>query len=198
MEIRFNVVIFTFLGLFGNLLKQERIILSRKYRESQTDWFGKRGIPWHVTVATKREGDEMQILTFVHIFKPCNQDNCAVLAVMADVIRQLKITVPNLASVYYRQDNAGCYHCGATIVCARVLGEQFGVSIKRLDFSDPQGGKGPCDRKAVTIKSHLRVHLNSGSDIKTPAEMSDAILSSGECPGLTLLCVNQPHLLSNL
>ena len=26
--------------------------LPRKYRESQTDWFGKRGIPWHVTVAT--------------------------------------------------------------------------------------------------------------------------------------------------
>lgn len=64
-------------------------------------------------------------------------------------------------------------------LCARVLGEQFGVSIKRLDFSDPQGGKGPCDRKAVTIKSHIRVHLNSGSDIETPAEMSDAILSSG-------------------
>ena len=101
--------------------------LPRKYRESQTDWFGKRGIPWHVTVATKREGDEMQMLTFVHIFKPCNQDNCA---------------VPNLASVYYRQDNAGCYLCGATIVCARVLCEQFGVSIKRLDFSDPQGEKG--------------------------------------------------------
>ena len=153
--------------------------LPRKYGESQTDWFGKRGIPWHVTVATKREGDEMQMLTFVHIFKPCNQDNCAVLAVMVDVIRQLKITVPNLASVYYRQDNAGCYHCGASIVCAGVLGEQFGVSIKRLDFSDPQGGKGPCDRKAATIKSHMRVHLNSGSDIETPAQMSDAILSSG-------------------
>lgn len=116
--------------------------LPRKYRESQTDWFGKRGISWHVTVATKREGDEMQMLTFVHLFKPCNQDNCAVLAAMADVIQQLKITVPNLASVYYRQDNAGCYHCEATIVCARVLGEQFGVSIRRLDFSDPQGEKG--------------------------------------------------------
>ena len=22
--------------------------LPRKYRESQTDWFGKRGIPWHI------------------------------------------------------------------------------------------------------------------------------------------------------
>lgn len=26
--------------------------LPRKYRESQADWFGKRGISWHITVAT--------------------------------------------------------------------------------------------------------------------------------------------------
>ena len=163
--------------------------LPRKYRESQTDWFGKRGIPWHVTVASKREGVEMQMLTFVHIFEACNQDSCAVLAVMADVIRQLKIKIPKLESVYYRQDNAGCYHCGANMVCARVLGEQFGVTIKRLDFSDPQGGKGPCDRKAATIKSHMRIHLNSGNDIETPAQMVDAILSSGGVPAVNIsLC----------
>ena len=163
--------------------------LPRKYRESQTDWFGKHGIPWHVTVASKREGDEIQMLTFVHIFEPCNQDSCAVLAVMADVIRQLKITIPQLESVYYRQDNAGCYHCGAIMVCARVLGQQFGVNIKRLDFSDPQGGKGPCDRKAATIKSHMRIHLNSGNDIETPAQMVDAILSSGGVPAVNItLC----------
>lgn len=163
--------------------------LPRKYRESQTDWFGKRGIPWHVTVASKREGDEMQMLTFVHIFEACNQDSCAVLAVMADVIRQLKVKIPKLESVYYRQDNAGCYHCGANMVCARVLGEQFGVTIKRLDFSDPQGGKGPCDRKAATIKSHMRIHLNSGNDIETPAQMVDAILSSGGVPAVNIsLC----------
>ena len=102
--------------------------LPRKYRESQTDWFGKRGIPWHVTVATRRERDEMQMLTFVHIFQACSQDSCAVLAVMTDVIRQLKITIPQLKSVYYRQDNAGCCHCGATVVCAKVIGEQLGVT----------------------------------------------------------------------
>ena len=27
--------------------------LPRKYRESQTDWFGKRVIPWHITTATR-------------------------------------------------------------------------------------------------------------------------------------------------
>ena len=37
--------------------------LPRKYRESQTDWFGKRGIQWHLTVATRREGGELQMLT---------------------------------------------------------------------------------------------------------------------------------------
>ena len=54
------------------------------------------------------------------------------------------------------------------------------VTIKRLDFSDPQGGKGPCDRKAAAIKLHMRIHpLNSGNDIETPTQMKDAILSSG-------------------
>ena len=28
--------------------------LPRKYRESQRDWFGKRGLSWHVTVATRK------------------------------------------------------------------------------------------------------------------------------------------------
>ena len=59
--------------------------LPPKYRESQTDWFGKSGIPWHLTVATRREEGELQMLTFAHIFKCCSQDSCAVLAVMADV-----------------------------------------------------------------------------------------------------------------
>ena len=77
--------------------------LPRKYRESQTDWFGKRGIPWHLTVATRREGGELQMLTFAHIFKSCSQDSSAVLAVMADVIRQLKIVMPGLKIVYYRR-----------------------------------------------------------------------------------------------
>ena len=42
--------------------------LPRKYRESQSDWFGKRGIPWHVAVAIKSNSGEMEMMTFVHIF----------------------------------------------------------------------------------------------------------------------------------
>ena len=117
--------------------------LPRKYRESQKDWFGKRGIPWHITVATRKgvTGD-VEKLTLVHILPSCSQDNCAVLAVMADVIKQLKSIMPGLKSVFYCQDNAGCYHCGPIIASARVLGLRHGVTIKGLDFSEPAGRKG--------------------------------------------------------
>lgn len=163
--------------------------LPRKYRESQTDWFGKRGIPWHISVAFKKVSGQFQMLTFAHIFQPCNQDSCAVLAVMSDVIKQLKTAMPSLKTVSYRQDNGGCYHCGATIVCASTLGAELGVTINRLDFSDPQGGKGACDRKAASVKSHMNIYLNAGHDIETPAQMSDAIRSSGGVPSLSVaLC----------
>ena len=97
--------------------------------------------------------------------------------------------MPGLKSVFYRQDNASCYHCGPIIASARVLDLQHGVTVKGLDFSDPQGGKGPCDRKAATIKSHMRIHLNSGNDIETAEQMKDAMLSSGGIPGVDVtLC----------
>ena len=103
---------------------------------------------------------------------------------MSDVVKQLKEVMPTLASVYYRQDNAACYNCGAMITCGLVLHDQ--VSI---DLSDPQGGKGPRDRKAATIKSHMRIHLNSGNDIETPDQLKYTILSSGGVPSVNVtLC----------
>ena len=102
---------------------------------------------------------------------------------MTDVIRQLKIAMPGLKTVCHRQDNAGCYHCGTTLVCAAGLGHEEGVNIRRLDFSDPQGGKTACDPKAATIKSHSRIYLNAGNDIETPEQLRDVILPSGGVPG---------------
>ena len=72
-------------------------------------------------------------------------------------------------------------------MCAKILGLQSGVSIKRLDFSDPQGGKAACDQKAATVKSHMRIHLNAGNDIETPEQMRDAILSCGGVPAVNVV-----------
>ena len=136
--------------------------LPRKFRESQSDWFAKRGILWHITVALRRGAEEqMEMMTFVHLFESCNQDSSAVLGILNDVFRELKGVMPELQSVNLRQDNAGCYHCVSTIVAAKQAAER----------------NGSCDRKAATIKSHMAVHLNSGHDIETASQMLEAINS---------------------
>ena len=35
----------------------------------------------------------------------------------------------------------------------------------RNDFSDPQGGKGVCDRKAATIKGDVGRYVNEGNNV---------------------------------
>ena len=35
----------------------------RKYRESQSDWYGKRGILWHITVATRKSAVKYEMLS---------------------------------------------------------------------------------------------------------------------------------------
>ncbi len=162
--------------------------IPRKYRESQTDWFGKRGISWHVSVVTRKVDDKPQMLTLVHTFQKSNQDSFYVLAVIDDVIHQLKKVMPELKSVNFRQDNAGCYHSATTVLGVRQLAQKHDVSLK-MDFSDPQGGKGPCDRKAATIKNHMRSYLNSGNDISNASQMKRAIESNGGVRGVTaILC----------
>ena len=92
------------------------------------------------------------MMTFAHVFKSCSQDSLTVQAILSDayVLGKLKEMMPTLRFVFYRQDNAGCYRSGNAVKAGEV----------RLDFSDPQGGKGACDRKAATIKAHIKIHLN--------------------------------------
>ena len=115
--------------------------LPKKFRESQTDWFGKRGLPWHITVAMRKGNDgKIEMMTFVHLFVICNQDSSAVLAILNDVFRRLTDVMPHLQSIYLRQDNAGCYHCALTLVTASKVAELNNLFLRKMDFSDPQGG----------------------------------------------------------
>lgn len=83
--------------------------LPQKYRETQTDWFGKRGISWHVSVVVRREtGGKLQHQAFVHIVKNCSQDSNVVAAIMEHILRNLKNEHPEITTAYFLQDNAGC------------------------------------------------------------------------------------------
>ena len=62
--------------------------------------------------------------------------------------------------------------------------ESMGIKVCRVDFSDPQGGKGPCDRKAATIKAHVLHYINEGNNVITAADLKEAIMSHGGIRGV--------------
>ena len=124
------------------------------------------------------------MLTLVHIFEKCTQDSHTVLAIFDDVIKQLKTVLPTLSTVYMKQDNAGCYHSALSLLSIQKIAMNYGIKVARLDFSEPQGGKGSCDRKAATIKNHMKSYLFSGHNIETADEMKCAMEWTGGAPGL--------------
>ena len=167
--------------------------MPRKFREPQSDWFAKRGLPWHITVAIRRseECEQLESQTFVHIFQNCSQDSTVVASIMQDCLVSLKKEMPELEKAYYKQDNAGCYHSGLAIISAKLAGDIAGVAVVRNDFSDPQGGKGVCDRQAATIKGNVRRYINEGHDVTTATQLKTAIESGpGSCPKASCVALN--------
>ena len=160
--------------------------MPRIYREAQSDWFAKRGLPWHITVAITKSEDTLHFesQTIVHVFQSCPQDSATVASIMRDCLVSLKKEIPELERTYFKQDNAGCYHSGSSVVSAKLAGDAGGVAVIRNDFSDPQGGKGVCDRQAATIKGDIGRYVNEGNDVMNGEQLKTAIESGQGTTGV--------------
>ena len=71
-------------------------ILPFKYRESQSDWFGKRGISWHISVDTRKNNRRYKSQSFVHIVESTSQDSSVVLRITEHTLRSLKEKNPTI------------------------------------------------------------------------------------------------------
>ena len=110
---------------------------------------------------------------------------------MAHVLATLKNEHPEIQKAFFRQDNAGCYHSTATIASVPAIEKETGVQIAQVAFSDPQGGKGPADRMAATIKGHISRYVNEGNNVTNAREMEDAVLSHGGLPGIRVVTLER-------
>jgi hypothetical protein len=91
-----------------------------KYREKMIDWFGKRGLSWHISYivrlqkssenSTSSKDRRYEHRSYAHVFNNCTQDGRAVLAILTDVIKRLKRENPEITKAFLRSDNAGCFH----------------------------------------------------------------------------------------
>ena len=140
-------------------------------------------------VARKVDG-KLQSQAFAHIIENCLQDTSAVVRILEHTLRTLKTEHQEITSAFLRQDNAGCYHNSVLLATCDVMKTKTGVTVRRVDFSGPQGGKGPCDRKAATIKAHVRQHINEGNDVQNFKDFEEAMLSNGGPNGVRVARVD--------
>ena len=101
---------------------------------------------------------------------------------MEQFLAPLKKENPDINRGFYRQDNAGCYYATNTILACIDISERTGIYVERLDFSDPQGGKGSCDQFAATMKDHVRAFIDEGNDVNSTSQFEKALTSHGGVP----------------
>ena len=97
--------------------------------------------------------------------------------IMQDVLNTIKLEHNEINKKFFHQDNAGCYHSSSTVLSCQVISSCTDIEIKRIDFSDPHGGKGAADRLAATCKNQVRTFLNEGNDVTNAEQLKSALLS---------------------
>ncbi|XP_062571575.1 uncharacterized protein LOC134233610 [Saccostrea cucullata] len=154
------------------------------YREKQSDFFGQKGMSWHISVAVFRAEDgSLKHKTFTHIFGAVKQDWFAVASALEHILQTLRVQRPEVEEVFLRSDNAGCYHCGCLWLSLHGISERTGINILRYDFSEAQAGKSYCDSKISHMRSKIRMFVSSGKNVITPFDLKNAIMDGSGVVG---------------
>ena len=147
-----------------------------KYREKQSEWYGKRGLNWHIcTVVSMNDQGKKELTSYAHLFDRCTQDWFSVLSIIENILITLKAKHPSISKASLRSDEAGCYHNNFIIAALKDVSKRVGIEVERYDFSEPQHGKDLCDRILCPLKASIRKFCNEGNDITTAAEMRNAL-----------------------
>ncbi|XP_063416575.1 uncharacterized protein LOC134698600 [Mytilus trossulus] len=184
--------------LLQNLQSHEVLIIAdwamkyipQTFRETQSEWFGKQGISWHMICALVRKpqsendsNDEddknYDIYSMVHIVEEQKQGWHIVSQIFSSAFKMLKSIHPHLRDVYIRSDNAGCYHALPLLSYLWKFRNDLSLNVKQYNFSEAQSGKDLCDSRTGTCRLHMLNFINEGNDITNGMEMKQALESHG-------------------
>ena len=79
-----------------------------------SEFFGKRGRSWHISVVITRSQEEgkCQAKCFVHFFHTCKQNSFAVMSVIEHILNTIKIEYPSISKTL----------CGQTTLVVTIVG----------------------------------------------------------------------------
>lgn len=164
--------------------------LPTKGRETQSEWFGKRGISDHISVILLKENAEFRKRSYVHVFNRAKQDTKDVIGITQHTLQQVKKERPHVTKAILRSDNAGCYHSSQLIGTIHAISAATQIDIIHWSFSEPQHGKGPCDRMAATIKRKVRMWVDENNPATTAREFVDGACSYNGIQGVSFYVGN--------
>ena len=72
------------------------IFQQRRYHEKQSDWYGKRGMSWHISsvVSKELESDTVIVTSYVHLFDSCAQDWYSVASIFENLLITIRTAHP--------------------------------------------------------------------------------------------------------
>ncbi len=109
--------------------------LQVKYREKQTDWFGKRGLNWHISSCIFiRDSEKFDIISYAHLFVSCTQDWYSVVSILENLLNEIKRENPQITKAYLRSDEAGCYHNNFLVALSMILAAEMELQSKDMIF----------------------------------------------------------------
>ncbi|XP_076107223.1 uncharacterized protein LOC143075622 isoform X2 [Mytilus galloprovincialis] len=175
-----------------------------KHRETQADFYGKKGIGWHISsvITTSQilgespatHTDKFDVQTFVHILQLGTQGWFSVAHILTDLLNQLSVRT-TVKEVFLKSDNAGCYHCAPLLSFIQHLNSCSSIKVLQYNFSEAQSGKDICDAKTAHCKMHMIRYSGEGHDIVTPQDMRAALHANGGVKGVlaSVVSVDNQH-----
>ncbi|XP_052097174.1 uncharacterized protein LOC127732145 [Mytilus californianus] len=178
------------------------------HREKQSDWFGQKGISWHVSVCifadsiqrnNEQNATNLKHQTFVHILQSSSkQDWIAVSNFIEHIANEIKTQMPQITEIFLRSDNAGCYHCGNLWISLNGISSRTGLVIKRYDYSEAQSGKSYCDAKIAHLRRKIKMFVANGHNVTTATDMKFAIDEGAGVAGCQVAVVDIETTISDL
>ena len=85
-------------------------IIPIKYRESQKEYFGKKGMTLHIDVFFYKLHDSVQKEVYMTAATHCDHGMSETLGLADLVLKEFKKEHPHIENIYRKSDNAGSYH----------------------------------------------------------------------------------------
>ena len=147
-----------------------------RYREKQSDWFGKHGFNWHISsVISKKSDGQYEITSYAHLFDSCKQDWYTVAFILEDLLGTISKENPEITQAVLRSDEEGCYHNNLLLAAIRDVSKRSKIKVSTYHFSEPQYGKDVCDCILCPLKSSIRRYCNERNDILSAKNMREAL-----------------------